>query len=175
MGFCRSVLDLLAFVHREKARQLGDVRLLTACDLVDLPEIPQLLSTRQRPSALPLCVLVRCPSLNGLGQTSRDTQTRRMLDLRNELDRVGFNDFVWTPYMSSAWQDIELGWVNEEGEIKTWLATVPIVLFMYVRFHHVDRVKRQFGSEQPIPLDPVNLDGFLRASARGEDKWWPAE
>ncbi|MED6134263.1 hypothetical protein PIB30_035432 [Stylosanthes scabra] len=46
---------------------------------------------------------------------------------------------------------------------------------MYVRFHHVDRVKRQFGSEQPIPLDPVNLDGFIRASARGEDKWWPAE
>ncbi|MED6148044.1 hypothetical protein PIB30_049505 [Stylosanthes scabra] len=50
-----------------------------------------------------------------------------------------------------------------------------IVLFMYIRFHYVDRVKRQFGSEQPIPLDPVNLDGFLRTSARGENKWWPAE
>ncbi|MED6165444.1 hypothetical protein PIB30_099584 [Stylosanthes scabra] len=52
---------------------------------------------------------------------------------------------------------------------------VPIVLFMYVRFHHVDRVKRQFGSEQAVPLDPVNLDGFLRASAKGDDKWWLAE
>ncbi|MED6190774.1 hypothetical protein PIB30_109170, partial [Stylosanthes scabra] len=41
---------------------------------------------------------------------------------------------------------------------------------MYVRFHHVDRVKRQFGSEQPIPLDPVNLDGFLRASASDAPK-----
>ncbi|MED6172572.1 hypothetical protein PIB30_051332 [Stylosanthes scabra] len=68
-----------------------------------------------------------------------------MLDLRNELDRVGFDDFMWTPYMSPAW------------------------------FHHVDRVKRQFGSEHPIPLDPVNLDRFLRASAKGEDKWWPTE
>ncbi|MED6198374.1 hypothetical protein PIB30_065759 [Stylosanthes scabra] len=24
-------------------------------------------------------------------------------------------------------------------------------------------------------MDPVNLDRFLRASARGEDKWWPAK
>ncbi|MED6210911.1 hypothetical protein PIB30_068549 [Stylosanthes scabra] len=46
---------------------------------------------------------------------------------------------------------------------------------MYVWFHHVDRVKRQFGSEQAVPLDPVNLDGFDRASARGDDKWWPTE
>ncbi|MED6125831.1 hypothetical protein PIB30_072319 [Stylosanthes scabra] len=143
----------MALVHREQARQFGDERLLTACDLVILPEIPQLLSTRQRPSALSPCVSVRCPSLNGLGQISRDTHTRRMLDFRNELDRVGFDDFMWTPYMSPKWRDIEPGWVNEAGEIETWLATVPIVLFMYVRFHHMDCVKRQFGSEQPIPLD----------------------
>ncbi|MED6162651.1 hypothetical protein PIB30_072582 [Stylosanthes scabra] len=74
-----------------------------------------------------------------------------------------------------AWRDIESSWVTKEGEIETWRATVPIVLFMNVRFHHVDRMKRQFGSEQPIPLDPVNLDGFFGASARGEDKWWPNE
>ncbi|MED6174400.1 hypothetical protein PIB30_068642 [Stylosanthes scabra] len=86
-----------------------------------------------------------------------------MLDLINELDRVVFDDFVWTPYMSPAWRDIELGWVTEEGEIDTWRATVPIVLFMYVRLHHVDHVKRQFGSQQAIPLDPVNLDEFLHA------------
>ncbi|MED6226488.1 hypothetical protein PIB30_104252, partial [Stylosanthes scabra] len=42
-------------------------------------------------------------------------------------------------------------------------------------FHHVDRMKRQFGSEQAVPLDPVNLDGFLRASARGDDNWWPVK
>ncbi|MED6160016.1 hypothetical protein PIB30_047556 [Stylosanthes scabra] len=77
--------------------------------------------------------------------------------------------------MAPQWRAIEPAWVNEMGEIQTWLATVPIVLFMYVRFHHVDRVKRQFGSEQPVPLDPVNLDGFLRASARGDDRWWPDE
>ncbi|MED6158870.1 hypothetical protein PIB30_037046 [Stylosanthes scabra] len=41
--------------------------------------------------------------------------------------------------------------------------------------HHVDRVKRQLGGEQQIPEDPVNLDGFLSASTRGEDQWWPTK
>ncbi|MED6135446.1 hypothetical protein PIB30_046536 [Stylosanthes scabra] len=39
--------------------------------------------------------------------------------------------------------------------------------------HHVDRVKRQFGGEQQIPEDPVNLDGLLGVSAQGEDQHWP--
>ncbi|MED6161982.1 hypothetical protein PIB30_066068 [Stylosanthes scabra] len=143
--------------------------------------------------------------LNSLGQISRDTHAQRMLDFRNELDRVGVDD-VRIPdlrkgsfacfnlnfckcnlepcfgfsscrplYMAPQWRVIEPGWVNEVGEIETWLATVPIILFMYVRFHHVDRVKRQFGSEQVVPSDPVNLDEFFRASARGDDKWWPTE
>ncbi|MED6140151.1 hypothetical protein PIB30_090354 [Stylosanthes scabra] len=113
--------------------------------------------------------------LNGLGQSSLDHHSRRMLDLRNELDRVGFSDFIWTSYILPTWRDIEPDWVTEDGEIETWRASVPIVLFMFFRYHHVDRVKRQFGSEQAIPLDPVNLDGFFDASARGEDKWWPTE
>ncbi|MED6201293.1 hypothetical protein PIB30_093479 [Stylosanthes scabra] len=172
MGFCRSVLDIPTPVHREQVRQLGDGRLPTPGDIVDLPEIPPLLSTRQRPCGLSPC----CPCrLNGLGQISWDTHARRILEFRNELDRVGVDDFVVTPYMDPQWCVTEPGWVNEVGGIETWLATVPIVLFMYIRFHHVDRVKRQFGSEQAVPLDPVNLDGFIRASARDDDKWWPDE
>ncbi|MED6175959.1 hypothetical protein PIB30_083260 [Stylosanthes scabra] len=60
-----------------------------------------------------------------------------------------------------------------EEEQMTWQAVVPIVCFMYARMHHADRVKRQFGGEQQIPEDPVNLDGLLGASARGEDQHWP--
>ncbi|MED6203341.1 hypothetical protein PIB30_114607, partial [Stylosanthes scabra] len=37
------------------------------------------------------------------------------------------------------------------------------------------RVKRQFGGEHPVPMDPVNLEGFLSATARGDDRWWPDE
>ncbi|MED6174807.1 hypothetical protein PIB30_072448 [Stylosanthes scabra] len=36
-------------------------------------------------------------------------------------------------------------------------------------------MKRQLGGEQPIPEDPVNLDGFLEVSTRGEDQWWPTK
>ncbi|MED6172251.1 hypothetical protein PIB30_048298 [Stylosanthes scabra] len=52
-------------------------------------------------------------------------------------------------------------------EQKTWRAVVPIVSFMYVRMYHMDWVKRQLGGEQPVPKDPVNLDGLLDVSARG--------
>ncbi|MED6210002.1 hypothetical protein PIB30_059976 [Stylosanthes scabra] len=38
--------------------------------------------------------------LNGLALTTRDTHARRQLEFRNELDRVGVDDFVWTPYMA---------------------------------------------------------------------------
>ncbi|MED6158371.1 hypothetical protein PIB30_032232 [Stylosanthes scabra] len=127
---------------------------------MDLPEIPSLLSTQQKRHGLPPCFSI-----------SQDTHARRQLEFQNELDQVGVDDFVRTPYMAPQWRAIEPDWVNEVGEIQTWLATVPIVLFMYIRFHHVDRVKRLFGSEQAVPLDLVNLDGFLRASARGDDRW----
>ncbi|MED6174443.1 hypothetical protein PIB30_069038, partial [Stylosanthes scabra] len=162
VGLGRSVLDIPAPVHREQVRQLGDERLPTPGDIMDLPEIPPLLSTRQKRHGLPPCFSAEWPSAD-LPRHSRPTAT-------GVLKR-----FVWTPYMAPQWCAIELAWVNEVGEIMTWLATVPIVLFIYVRFHHVDRVKRQFSSEQPVPLDPVNLDRFLRASARGDDRWWPNE
>ncbi|MED6111019.1 hypothetical protein PIB30_048480 [Stylosanthes scabra] len=58
-------------------------------------------------------------------------------------------------------------------EQRTWMAVVPIVCFMYVRMHHVDRVKRQLAGEQQVPKDPVNLDGLLAVSVRGEDQHWP--
>ncbi|MED6204848.1 hypothetical protein PIB30_012619 [Stylosanthes scabra] len=110
--------------------------------------------------------------LSGLPRASRDSHVRRMLDIRYDLDRMGCDEFVWTPYTLPAWRDIELDWVRDEGEVETWKVVVPILLFMFVRFHHADRVKRQLGSEQPVPEDPVNLDGFLTLSARGDDKWW---
>ncbi|MED6111620.1 hypothetical protein PIB30_053866 [Stylosanthes scabra] len=31
---------------------------------------------------------------------------------------------------------------------------------------------RQFGADQLIPVDPVNVDAFLTTTGRGEDVWW---
>ncbi|MED6158276.1 hypothetical protein PIB30_031234 [Stylosanthes scabra] len=140
VGLGRSVLDIPPPLHREQARQHGDERV----SALVLSWIYQRF-LRFCPPSRSVMVFPLVSRLNGLALTTRDTHARRQLEFRNELDRVGVDDFMWTPYMAPQWRAIELAWVNEAGEIQTWLATVPIVLFMYVRFHHADRVKRQFG------------------------------
>ncbi|MED6225472.1 hypothetical protein PIB30_094065 [Stylosanthes scabra] len=87
-------------------------RLQTPDVVVDLPEIPDLVSTRQRSTSLPLV-----SRLNGLGRSSRDHHSRRMLHVRSELDRIGFDDFIWTPYILSSWRAVEPDWVSEVGEL----------------------------------------------------------
>ncbi|MED6138802.1 hypothetical protein PIB30_077928 [Stylosanthes scabra] len=83
--------------------------------------------------------------------------------------------FIWTPYTLPVWGGLCPAWVSEEGEVEIWRASVSIVCFMFVQYHPADRVKRQFGFEQPIPVNPVNFDKFLTFNARGEDKWWPTK
>ncbi|MED6213233.1 hypothetical protein PIB30_091196 [Stylosanthes scabra] len=74
--------------------------------IMDIPEIPTLLSTWKKRHGVPSCFM-----------TARDTHARWQLELRNELDRVGVDDFVWTPYTAPQWRSIEPAWVNEAGEI----------------------------------------------------------
>ncbi|RYQ94896.1 hypothetical protein Ahy_B08g089854 [Arachis hypogaea] len=49
----------------------------------------------------------------------------------------------------------------------------PLVCLNIIEFHEVDRVKRQFNGEQPVPGTPVNVDGFLTSTGRDKDVWWP--
>ncbi|MED6197947.1 hypothetical protein PIB30_061608 [Stylosanthes scabra] len=42
-----------------------------------------------------------------------------------------------------------------------------------VHMHHVDRVLRQYGGEQPVPRAPVDLTRLMTATGRGENRWWP--
>ncbi|MED6121986.1 hypothetical protein PIB30_035423 [Stylosanthes scabra] len=51
-------------------------------------------------------------------------------------------------------------------EKRTWIAVVPIVFFMYVRMHHVDRVKRRLGGEQQVPEDPLSVRGERTSTSR---------
>ncbi|QHO24483.1 uncharacterized protein DS421_12g372600 [Arachis hypogaea] len=46
-------------------------------------------------------------------------------------------------------------------------------MLQFVEFYQADRVKHQFGSEQPVPDDPVNVNRFLTTTGREEDVWWP--
>ncbi|MED6109543.1 hypothetical protein PIB30_034768 [Stylosanthes scabra] len=111
--------------------------------------------------------------LNWYQQLNRDNHERRMVQISAELDWLGVHEFACTPYNAPAWDALRPAWMLTEEEQRTWRAVVPIVCFMYVRMHHVDRVKRQLGGEQQVPEDPVNLDGLLAVSARGEDQHWP--
>ncbi|MED6200018.1 hypothetical protein PIB30_081244 [Stylosanthes scabra] len=97
-------------------------------------------------------------SLSLLSQTSRDHHVGRISRLRYEIDTLRFDDFIWTPYILSVWGGICPAWISDEGELQTWRASVSIVCFMFVQYHPANRVKRQFGFEQPIPVDPP-LDG----------------
>ncbi|MED6135217.1 hypothetical protein PIB30_044206 [Stylosanthes scabra] len=108
--------------------------------------------------------------LNGLRQQSRDMHETRMVSMRRRLDRLAVHEFACTPYDEVAWDATRPPWMLADEEQRTWQAVVPIVYFMYVQMHHVDRVKIQLGGEQPILEDPVNLDRFLDVSARGEDQ-----
>ncbi|MED6168163.1 hypothetical protein PIB30_009380 [Stylosanthes scabra] len=93
---------------------------------------------------------------NGLRQDNRDRHDRRMIAARADIDRVGLAQFVCTPYDDPAWDALRPAWMLTVEEQLTWRAVVPIVCFMYVRIHHVDRVKRQLGGEQQVLADPVN-------------------
>ncbi|RYR22753.1 hypothetical protein Ahy_B03g068057 [Arachis hypogaea] len=85
-------------------------------------------------------------SLVELPQQSMDQHETRVLRRRVSLDRLRFDEALCPP------------WFRDEEEWGTWLSAVPLLCFNIVRFHHVDRVKRQFNGEQQIPGTPVNLD-----------------
>ncbi|RYR36402.1 hypothetical protein Ahy_A09g041359 isoform A [Arachis hypogaea] len=52
--------------------------------------------------------------------------------------------FAWSVYDDPAMQALCPPWFREEEEWGTWLSVVLLLCFNIVRFHHVDRVKRQY-------------------------------
>ncbi|MED6113917.1 hypothetical protein PIB30_075289 [Stylosanthes scabra] len=64
-------------------------------------------------------------------------------------------------------------WMRSHGEVYTWRSAVPVVCFNFGHTHHVDRVIRQYGGEQPVPRSPVDVTRFMFVTGRGDDVWWP--
>ncbi|RYQ93247.1 hypothetical protein Ahy_B09g099517 [Arachis hypogaea] len=103
--------------------------------------------------------------LIGLEQQTMDYHQQRLLRWRQNLDRVLFDEFVWTPYNDPVFQGICPQWLREEAEWETWMSVIPLVCFNIVE------VKRQFNGKQPVPGPSVNVDWFLTTTGRGEDVW----
>ncbi|MED6166932.1 hypothetical protein PIB30_114241, partial [Stylosanthes scabra] len=59
--------------------------------------------------------------------------------------------FRWTPYDSPEMQALIPDWMRAQPEVHTWRSAVPVVCFNFVHMHHIDRVIRQYGGEQPVP------------------------
>ncbi|MED6173157.1 hypothetical protein PIB30_056605 [Stylosanthes scabra] len=53
-------------------------------------------------------------------------------------------------------------WMRSQGEVYTWRSAVPVMCFNFVHMHHIDRVIRQYGGEQPIPRSPVDVTRHRR-------------
>ncbi|MED6158766.1 hypothetical protein PIB30_035786 [Stylosanthes scabra] len=92
---------------------------------------------------------------------------------RPELTPGASFEFRWTPYDVPGIQALIPDWMRSAGEVYTWRSVVPVVCFNYVHMHHVDRVIRQYGGEQPIPRAPVDITRWMTVTARGDDMWWP--
>ena len=72
----------------------------------------------------------------------------------------------------------QLSWVPYRGfeehlprhayrDMEIWSACTAIICFSIVEWHQTNRVKLQFGLQQDIPVDPMNLDLLLQIDMRG--------
>ncbi|KAF1899190.1 hypothetical protein Lal_00019312 [Lupinus albus] len=82
--------------------------------------------------------------------------------IRSMLDRLRIDQFVWTPYQN----------IDFMGQIPDMARSrVPLICFAIVEWHAADRVMRQFGLQQPIPQDPINLQKQHKMDLRGKNDY----
>ncbi|KAL0412558.1 UNVERIFIED_CONTAM: hypothetical protein Sradi_1457500 [Sesamum radiatum] len=90
--------------------------------------------------------------------------------IRNTLDRMQENEFIWTPYLHGL---PELQSLPAYATRTPWNIRCPLINYSIVEMHHVERVLRQFGMIQDIPPNPLvserRLHQIDRRGRRGED------
>ncbi|KAG8503664.1 hypothetical protein CXB51_001674 [Gossypium anomalum] len=77
-------------------------------------------------------------------------------DIRLLLDQRSEAPFQWTPYEDPAIRAV----IQNEffQNLNIWHVKVPLVNYAIVEMHQLDRVLKQFGFRQPIPVEPEVLD-----------------
>ncbi|WCJ34836.1 Aminotransferase-like plant mobile domain family protein [Euphorbia peplus] len=86
---------------------------------------------------------------------------------RYALDRQGPDQMIWQPYTD----DIIAGLPQccTSGRA-IWRAVVPLICFHIVEWQQPDRVMRQFGLQQPIPVKPHQDDALHTIDLRGNQE-----
>ncbi|KAL5153021.1 Serine/threonine-protein phosphatase 7 long form [Glycine soja] len=82
---------------------------------------------------------------------------------RSRIYHMESHEFSWVLYRGfeehlsrQAYRDIDI-----------WYACTAIICFLIVEWHQTNWVKLQFGLQQDIPIDPMNLDRFHQIDMRG--------
>ncbi|KAL2242260.1 UNVERIFIED_CONTAM: Serine/threonine-protein phosphatase 7 long form [Sesamum indicum] len=83
--------------------------------------------------------------------------------IRNVLDRMQLNEFIWTPYNNIA---VELEALPYYAMRTTWNIRCPLINYSLVEMHHPERVLRQFGYVQDIPQNPLISERRLHSIDR---------
>ncbi|KAL0292181.1 UNVERIFIED_CONTAM: Serine/threonine-protein phosphatase 7 long form [Sesamum angustifolium] len=90
--------------------------------------------------------------------------------IRNTLDRMQENEFIWTPYNGDA---LDIHSLPLFATRTPWNIRCPLIHYAIVEMHHPERVFRQFGMVQDIPPNPLiserRLHTIDRRGRHGED------
>ncbi|KAG8499591.1 hypothetical protein CXB51_006213 [Gossypium anomalum] len=92
-------------------------------------------------------------------------------DIRLLLEQRSEAQFQWTPYEDPAIRAV----ISDEylQNPNAWHVKVSLVNFTIVEMHQSDRVLRQFGFRQPIPVAPEVLDDHHKIELRQLHTDWP--
>ncbi|KAH1039377.1 hypothetical protein J1N35_041120 [Gossypium stocksii] len=92
-------------------------------------------------------------------------------DVRLLLDQRSEAQFEWTPYEDPTIRAV----IPDEffQNLNIWHVKVPMVTYAIVEMHQSDRVLRQFGFRQPIPVTPEKLDDEHEINLRQINTDWP--
>ncbi|XP_031266373.1 serine/threonine-protein phosphatase 7 long form homolog isoform X2 [Pistacia vera] len=79
----------------------------------------------------------------------RDNPQRALIFYRDQLDQQTYDQMIWQPYMSELLVSPADVCVRDQH---VWRTIAPLICFDIVEWHRPDRVLRQFGLKQGIPM-----------------------
>ncbi|KAL9660267.1 hypothetical protein QQ045_025080 [Rhodiola kirilowii] len=92
-----------------------------------------------------------------------------LLFYRDEFQKMQITDFIWRPYDGSFFH--LLNPICVEGQ-NSWRVDVPLIHFNVIEWHHPERVMRQFGCRQFIPLHLIDCSDENHANDRKPKVDW---